>query len=374
MTQKTKPKKPYKTFPLYAHNRGYWAKKINGKLYYFGKWDDPDGANEEYERVRHDLENGKEPAERDDSLCLMDACNLFMDAKKREVESGEIKQLTWNEYQRCLKDVMKCMGQTVSVANLSPQDFQRLRESLAVGVAAVTLKNKIAHARVFFNWLYNAGHVAKPLQYKTTLKPPSKSVLRRARAEKPAKLFTQKELAKLLKHATGFMGAAIMLGINAGLGNRDVCELQWTMIDAKGWLTFPRPKTGIARRAKLWKETIKALEEWRKVSPESEYVCCGQSGQHLGESGGNTPIAHLFDDIVESASVTKDGRGFYAIRHTYRTIADETRDVVAVRVTMGHGDHGIDDHYREQVEDSRLETISAHVQRWMFPAKKKSKS
>ena len=28
-----------------------------------------------------------------------------------------------------------------------------------------------------------------------------------------------------------------------------------------GWLHFPRPKTGIDRRAPLWKETIVALKE-----------------------------------------------------------------------------------------------------------------
>jgi len=39
-----KPDKPTPDFPLYAHARGYWAKKIKGKLKYFGKWDEPDSA------------------------------------------------------------------------------------------------------------------------------------------------------------------------------------------------------------------------------------------------------------------------------------------------------------------------------------------
>lgn len=43
------PEKPRSDFPLHSHPCGKWAKKVRGKRYYFGRWDDPEGALAEYE-------------------------------------------------------------------------------------------------------------------------------------------------------------------------------------------------------------------------------------------------------------------------------------------------------------------------------------
>ncbi len=37
---------PSEPFPLFAHARGYWAKKVRGRMVYFGRWDDPEGAEQ----------------------------------------------------------------------------------------------------------------------------------------------------------------------------------------------------------------------------------------------------------------------------------------------------------------------------------------
>jgi hypothetical protein len=51
----TKPAKPYPEFPLTAHLAGQWCKKIRGKIHYFGRWSDPDGALNAYLAVKDDL-------------------------------------------------------------------------------------------------------------------------------------------------------------------------------------------------------------------------------------------------------------------------------------------------------------------------------
>jgi hypothetical protein len=47
--QSSKPQKPSPDFPLFAHATGRWAKKVSGQMLYFGRWDDPQGALREYQ-------------------------------------------------------------------------------------------------------------------------------------------------------------------------------------------------------------------------------------------------------------------------------------------------------------------------------------
>jgi hypothetical protein len=52
-TAPTRPSKPYAGYPLFPHANGSWAKKVKGKLVYFGPWSDPQGALERYRAYTH---------------------------------------------------------------------------------------------------------------------------------------------------------------------------------------------------------------------------------------------------------------------------------------------------------------------------------
>jgi hypothetical protein len=80
-THPAKPAKPYAGFPLFAHAAGVWAKKIRGKLHYFGPWNDPDGALQKYLEQKDDLHASRTPRPDPEALTVKELANTFLNAK-----------------------------------------------------------------------------------------------------------------------------------------------------------------------------------------------------------------------------------------------------------------------------------------------------
>src|SRR5271170_3646840 len=86
----SKPKKPRPDFPLFPHATRRWAKKIRGKMHYFGKVDDSpdhgaDAALKEYQRQADALHAGRTPSDPIDALTVYDLGAKFLTTKERMV-------------------------------------------------------------------------------------------------------------------------------------------------------------------------------------------------------------------------------------------------------------------------------------------------
>src|SRR5919199_1287111 len=85
-----KPSKPYPNFPLFPHATKRWAKKIRGKLHYFGPWDDPDAALARYLEQKDDLHAGRKPRPDPEAVTVKEVANAFLNAKQALVDAGQL--------------------------------------------------------------------------------------------------------------------------------------------------------------------------------------------------------------------------------------------------------------------------------------------
>lgn len=362
--KKTKPAKPYKDFPLFPHvaGKGYWAKKIRGRLYYFGTWDEGwEVSLKRYETARESLYLGYDLPSL--GLSVLEGGKLFLTAKNQSLESGQITQKTFNEYEETAYLVAETLGTSRSVESLVPADFQRLHAVMSKRFGVYRLQNMVTRVKSIFKFLFESGHIEKPVVYGPMFRPPSARALR-LQSSKISRQYKPAEVHQLIATANPQLAAMVWLGINAGLGNTDCGSLECRQLDLKGaWLNYPRPKTGIDRRAKLWPETVSAIRrlESQQCPADDDLVFVTAFDNGWSEDA----VTLEFRKLAAKAGVLKPGRGFYSLRHTFATIASQTGDQVAVDHVMGHVPTGIGATYRHFVADERLERIADSVRKWL---------
>jgi integrase len=376
-----KPEKPSSDFPLFAHAAGVWAKKIRGKLHYFGPWDDPRGALRRYNDQKEALHAGRKPRPDADAATVKGVANAFLNAKDALLEVGELSPHTRANYQRAAVELVRHTGKARLVSDLDPQDFAALRNKMAKKWGPHRLAVTIQHIRSIFKYAFDAGLIPAPVRFGPGFKRPSKKTFRLHKAQQGPKLFTAEEIRRLLDAAGPSMRSMILLGINAGFGNGDCASLPLTALDLDdGWVDYPRPKTGISRRCPLWPETVAALREVlaKRHQPKREehagLVFITKYGLSWGKKTTDNPVTKETAKLLRALKIKgRKGRGFYTLRHTFRTVADESKDQVAVDYIMGHARDDMASVYRERIGDERLKAVTNHVRAWLFsPAKDKA--
>ncbi len=381
-----KPIKPRPDFPLFPHATRRWAKKVRGRLHYFGPWDDPDGALAKWLEQKDDLLAGRKPRTPSDDLTLGELCNRFLSSKRNLLDAGELSPRTWRDYYDCCETLVESFGKNRAVEDLAGDDFEKLRGELAKRRGAVSLGNEIQRVRTIFKYAFDEVLLDRPVRFGTVFKKPSRKMMRRAKQESGDRTLEASELLTILDAAQQPLRAMILLGLNCGFGQSDVASLPLDAIDLDGgYIDFPRPKTAVFRRCPLWPETVTALREALAERPaakdeaDARLVFITKYGNRWVRSrdraeGGAVIVDSVgleFRKLLDALELKRRG-SFYNLRHTFRTVADASKDQPALDCIMGHADESMAARYREGVGDERLQAVVGVVRAWLWPAESKA--
>ena len=341
-------------FPLWLHPRGLWCKKHRGQFYYFGT--DKEAAEKRYRQEWDDILEGKARGQNAEALTVADLANRFLTAKRQRVESGELSSWQWSEYHRTCETMVDTFGRLRQVADLRPADFGKLRAKVAKRLGPPALAKYVQMVRTLFIYAYKSELIEVPIRYGDQFDKPPRRLMRLERAKKDPPLIDAATAWKLIDAASPQLRAIIYLGLNAGYGQTDCSNLQRKDLSVRpGWLDQPRQKTGIARCCPLWPETIAALEEVHRIRPgpkhpaDADCVFITYKGMRWvkftdrgNEKRGirNDSAGQAFKSLAKSVGKKVAG-GMYTLRHSFRTVADEGKDKVAVDLIMGHADESM---------------------------------
>lgn len=389
-------------FPLYLHKTGQYAKKVRGRVHYFGK--DREKALSRYMSERDALQAGLvvRPEPTPAQVTLKTGCETLLAQKQSLVTTGELSSRTLADYRSASKRLLAHFGPHRLLTDLRPVDFIPFREKCSENRSAVTTGNTLRFVRSILRFFYDQDLIDRPIKFGKALALPSQAVVRAERHKRGPLMFSAAEIRLMLNGTTATNGdsdtvtlagaspvlkAMILLAINCGFGQTDCSRLLLRHIDLEnGWHTFPRPKTSIERRCKLWPESVEALRAYLKTrrTPSdkrlSDRVFLTRFGdefvkvkQTASESGDLriTPIDAVsltFCKLLKRLSIKRHRVSFYSLRRTFRTIADETRDQPAIDHIMGHSPQANDmaARYRQSISDERLKAVSDYVRNWLF--------
>lgn len=374
-TRKPRLEKPRFDFPLFPHATNRWAKKIRGKLHYFGKvWpDDPKGeqALQRWLDQKDELLAGRIPRAKRDLLTTDDVVNLWLAAKKKQIATGELSQRCWEDYKTLGRIMLDCWDRTRAAADLGPDDFGKLREAMGRRWGPTRLANSIQRVRCMFNWLRDEGLLPLPTFGAGFKRPPAKLV-RAAKNARGPRMMTPEEIHRLLKAADPIDRAAILLAANGGIGPSDLARLPITALDLdNGWISYPRHKTEVPRRIPLWPETVAAIRAVFVTRPvpapgHEEYLFLRPRGAWFVRGRGTELLSLRFSGLAKAVGLP--GKGLYDLRRGFQTVGERSNDPTAVSAIMGHAPKSGDmaATYRQRLEENRLRTVVDVVHDWLF--------
>lgn len=358
---KSKRKTRSDKYPLTLHPAGQYCKKINGKLYYFGK--DKKKALEKYLNQASYLHGSKEKVQKksDGEITLKQLCDLYLQYQHLKVQAKALTAGHHIEQVKSLKKLMSFIGPSRMIYEISTLDLQSYRRKLQKEYSTAHRMNlHISIMKAMFHWA-TKNEVLSSI--------PNIDAVNRGRiTHKQRQTFSSDDIRKLIDAADIQMKAMIWLGINCGFGCTDCAELKCSNIDFENArVKLARKKTGISRDLPLWPETIEALQRVTRKGKLAFYTSRGNPFVRTivkTDSNGKTKystqntITRKFFMLVKKAGLdVPHGTGFYTLRRTAATIAARSGDPFAVQRLLGHADLQMATQYVQDVSKQTDEVI-----------------
>ena len=142
----------------------------------------------------------------------------------------------------------------------------------------------------------------------------------------------------------------------------------------------------------LWPETVSAIKETLKQRPKpatikaANLVFLTKSGNpwlreniHFNAEGEIKKVISVdsivvtLNKLLKQLGIKRKGLGFYTLRHTFRTWADEVNDQHAIHRIMGHAIPGMTGIYVERIGLDRLRAVVDHVHKKLFSSESQEK-
>ena len=376
--KRVKPDKPRPDWPLTPSPNGHWVKKIRGKVYNFGRWENADEALKRYlEEKDFIYAYGCRPVD-DGGIRLDQAVKLFLDRQKlrRDGELGKPLSIRHFEDQKqtCLS-ILKTFSKSRSVTTLRPKDFEKLylvisKTKAGTKAAPSSIKRSIANVKTLFNWLAKENHIPHRLNFGADFVPPI-SQTAQDELEGTGETFEPSEVWQLIDAAPTNAKAMIWLALNAGCNNADCANLTIKAIDLKAkTLTWKRWKVRNKQSAKvrvlpLWPETVKALRTAlrERTEPKSDSHKDLFFVTNRGQQWGQWALTQEISKLKTKLKIDRPGVGFNSFRKVIETFGGT--DQAAIDWIMGHIDATIAKHYRTGIPEDRIEAVLNNVWSWL---------
>ena len=308
---------------------------------------------------------------------VLELIRNYIEHRKEKVASGELSKQGFKEQERTFIRLLYHFD-NVEIDTLTPEDFKRFRSTVALLGGLDTLRKHINHVRALFSYGLKNRLIEREPFYGVEFDPPGTSSIYRERKKNDKSLSRMEILANACctmntKFWCPYQWKAIVfLAINAAYGPSDIANVRRSDIH-DGKITMARTKTGKPRVAFLWQETVQAIKDYLYYERPAMttdgndllFINSNQRSWSRKERTGYnfTCLSHYFQKLLP---VKREGVGFYSLRRTFATIADETLDAPAIGVVMGHVDRSMQGIYRQYITDDRIQRVCQYVHDWLF--------